>query len=258
MEISHSNTLLLIDEETFVLSELTSFFSRHGYNCISTDNPEYAIELFERHPEIRIVLTSLNFAALSGLALLSRLNETNKQNRPYEAVVLTGDDDKSEIIQAMRSGITECYQKPLDFKELLLGVQRVEQRITKPSHEQQLVDLNIKINQLTHSLNEIHSDINNIRQGTQLPKGEPSYVPKQTPTLSFFEKLSPRQMTVAQLIAQGMTNSQISSELSITENTVKLYVSQILRITHLKNRTQLALSLPKIKPSAVTLASNPN
>ncbi len=32
-------------------------------------------------------------------------------------------------------------------------------------------------------------------------------------------------------------------ELGITENTVKLYVSQVLRLTHMHNRTQLALAL---------------
>ena len=34
-----------------------------------------------------------------------------------------------------------------------------------------------------------------------------------------------------------------SCELGITENTVKLYVSQVLRLTHMNNRTQLALAL---------------
>ena len=59
-----------------------------------------------------------------------------------------------------------------------------------------------------------------------------------------FDKLSRRQLEVAQLIAKGMTNYQISCELGITENTVKLYVSQILRLTRVHNRTQLALSYP--------------
>ncbi|WP_241357226.1 LuxR C-terminal-related transcriptional regulator, partial [Escherichia coli] len=36
---------------------------------------------------------------------------------------------------------------------------------------------------------------------------------------------------------------QIAYELGITENTVKLYVSQVLRLMHMHNRTQLALAL---------------
>src|SRR5690606_22848409 len=58
-----------------------------------------------------------------------------------------------------------------------------------------------------------------------------------------FAPLSPRQLDVARLVAKGQTNYQIACELGITENTVKLYVSQVLRLTHMHNRTQLALAL---------------
>ena len=55
--------------------------------------------------------------------------------------------------------------------------------------------------------------------------------------------MSPRQLDVARLVGKGLTNYQIACELGITENTVKLYVSQVLRLTHMHNRTQLALAL---------------
>lgn len=48
---------------------------------------------------------------------------------------------------------------------------------------------------------------------------------------------------MARLVSKGKTNYQIACELGITENTVKLYVSQVLRLTHMHNRTQLALAL---------------
>ena len=58
-----------------------------------------------------------------------------------------------------------------------------------------------------------------------------------------FKQLSPRQLDVAKLVSKGQTNYQIACDLGITENTVKLYVSQVLRLTHMNNRTQLALAL---------------
>ena len=39
------------------------------------------------------------------------------------------------------------------------------------------------------------------------------------------------------------TVKEAAQVLGITENTVKLYVSQVLRLTHMNNRTQLALAL---------------
>ena len=54
---------------------------------------------------------------------------------------------------------------------------------------------------------------------------------------------------MAKLVSKGLTNYQIACDLGITENTVKLYVSQVLRLTHMNNRTQLALAL---SPSAAS------
>jgi len=44
-------------------------------------------------------------------------------------------------------------------------------------------------------------------------------------------------------VGKGQTNYQITYELGIIKNTVKLYVSQVLRLTHMHKRTQLALAL---------------
>jgi len=60
---------------------------------------------------------------------------------------------------------------------------------------------------------------------------------------AIFNQLSLRQLEVARLVGKGQTNYQIACELGITENTVKLYVSQVLRLAHMHNRTQLALAL---------------
>lgn len=43
-------------------------------------------------------------------------------------------------------------------------------------------------------------------------------------------------------VGKVQTNYQIACELGIIENTVKLFVSQVLQLTHMRNRTQLALS----------------
>ena len=70
-----------------------------------------------------------------------------------------------------------------------------------------------------------------------------SAMPGRAEIPAIFNQLSPRQLDVARLVGKGQTNYQIACELGITENTVKLYVSQVLRLTHMHNRTQLALAL---------------
>ncbi|MBE6467280.1 MAG: response regulator transcription factor [Alphaproteobacteria bacterium] len=49
--------------------------------------------------------------------------------------------------------------------------------------------------------------------------------------------LSPRQLDVLKLIAEGKSNKQIAYELGLTEGTVKLHVTAILKLLNVYNRT---------------------
>jgi len=53
--------------------------------------------------------------------------------------------------------------------------------------------------------------------------------------------LTAREHSVLQLIAQGLSNKAIARELSLTEGTVKGYVSQILQKIGIADRTQAAM-----------------
>ena len=60
----------------------------------------------------------------------------------------------------------------------------------------------------------------------------------QTPTT---DPLTPREVDVLQLVAQGLGNQEIADQLIIGEATVRSHVSNILSKLHLASRTQAAL-----------------
>ena len=60
-------------------------------------------------------------------------------------------------------------------------------------------------------------------------------------TEPLFTELTERELDVLKLIANGLTNSQISEKLVISENTVKGHVSNILSKLHVADRTQVAV-----------------
>ena len=62
------------------------------------------------------------------------------------------------------------------------------------------------------------------------------------PTLELlYGELTEREFEILKLIANAKTNSQIAEQLSISEHTVKGYVSNILSKLHLGDRTQAAV-----------------
>ena len=53
--------------------------------------------------------------------------------------------------------------------------------------------------------------------------------------------LTPRESEVLRLIARGLTNSEIASELCISKDTVKNHVSNMYRKLGVSDRTRVAL-----------------
>lgn len=53
----------------------------------------------------------------------------------------------------------------------------------------------------------------------------------------------PRQVEVARLVADGLTNAAIAARLALSEDTVKKYVSRLLTHTGTRSRTELALAV---------------
>ena len=59
-------------------------------------------------------------------------------------------------------------------------------------------------------------------------------------------ELTPRQIDVLKLMAQGESNKQIAFELGLSEGTVKLHVTAILKLFHVFNRTSAVIEATKL------------
>jgi DNA-binding NarL/FixJ family response regulator len=61
-----------------------------------------------------------------------------------------------------------------------------------------------------------------------------------------FSKLTQRQQDVLRLLAKGETNKNISRHLNVSENTVKVHVTAILKALGVSNRTQAVIISQKL------------
>ncbi|MDY1590333.1 response regulator [Pseudomonas aeruginosa] len=248
--------VLIIDDEPQVTSELRELLENSGYRCVTSTHREAAIASFQADPNTGLVICDLYLGQDNGIRLIESLKEAAGSGRFFESIILTGHDGRQEVIEAMRVGAADYYQKPVAPQELLRGLERLENRLQERVRSQlSLSHVNQRLEYLAESLNSIYRDIHKIKyevHGNSQPsalKSEDSPPPtpvaesQVSPANPLFSKLSPRQQAVARLVSKGLTNYQIAYELGITENTVKLYVSQVLRLMHMHNRTQLALAL---------------
>ncbi|MDZ7966846.1 MAG: LuxR C-terminal-related transcriptional regulator [Nostoc sp. DedSLP03] len=69
---------------------------------------------------------------------------------------------------------------------------------------------------------------------------------RQYPQILQTERLTPREMQIADLVAQGQTNAEISAELWITENSVKQALKRMFRKLEVSSRTQMVAKLSTI------------
>jgi DNA-binding NarL/FixJ family response regulator len=61
------------------------------------------------------------------------------------------------------------------------------------------------------------------------------------PEEDIFRDLTPRELEIAALVAEGLSNSQISERLFLADGTVRNHISTILEKTGLEHRTQIAV-----------------
>ncbi|MFC6336812.1 response regulator [Pseudomonas sp. CCM 7891] len=240
--------VLVVDDQPLIVEELCEFLESSGYRCVPCESSQQALERFSADTEISLVLCDLYMPQMDGIELVQAMQKVAGKTRAFEAIMLTGRADKQDVIKALRAGIADYYQKPINLEELLEGLQRQEAVLADRQKSVHLGSLNQKLQYLSESINDLYQDLDKVRRspapassdgenGPAVDNAEPMEMP------AIFNQLSPRQLDVARLVSKGQTNYQIACELGITENTVKLYVSQVLRLTHMHNRTQLALAL---------------
>ena len=236
-------TLLVVDDDEAIVVELQEFLESCGYNCIDVTSGREAIQRFREDASIGIVLCDLHMPELDGIALVQELETISTPGHAFEAIIFTGQAEPRDVIEAMRAGVADYYQKPIDPEQVLRAVRRLEERLNQRRRDNlELAQLNNKLRTLAESIDELYHDINKRRHGP-IDHTPPAMEGMEMGVQPPFDKLSPRQLEVARLVGKGMTNYQTACELGLTENTVKLYVSQILRLTHMHNRTQLALAM---------------
>jgi NarL family two-component system response regulator LiaR len=201
-------TVLIADDHAVVREGLRSFLDvQEGVEVVGeAEDGEAAVAAVERLvPDV--VLMDLVMPQMDGLAALRRLREISPSTR---VVVLTSYAQDEKVLAAIRAGAAGYLLKDVRPPELVEAIRRAAdgEAWLHPTAAARLM-----------------------RELAERGAAEEADA----------ARLTPRELEVLRLIAQGKSNKAIAAELVVSEKTVKTHVSNILAKLHLADRTQAAL-----------------
>lgn len=208
--MTESIRVLIADDHTVVRKGLRALLeSKPGFQVVAEapDGNEAVRSATILNPDV--VLLDLVMPGGGGIAAIKKLKELRPDIR---ILVLTSFAEDDKVFAAVKSGALGYLLKDSSPQELLEAIRAVHrgESFLHPSIAMKLV-------------RELNAP------------------PEQTGTNGDVVALTERETAVLKLVAQGLTNQDISEELTISERTVTTHVSNILGKLHLANRTQATL-----------------
>ena len=203
--------VLLVDDHPLFLDGLKNLLTNRGMEVVGTACD--GLEAMEKARVLKpdLILMDIQMPRLNGLAA-TRLIKTEQPN--VKIVILTISENDEDLFEAIKSGASGYLLKTEEtdkFLELLSGLARGE------------VPLSAGL--ASHVLKEF------ARQGGVSGSFEQA--------VKKGESLTPRQMEVLILIAQGLTYKEVGAKLFLTEHTIKYHMGEIIERLQLENRRQV-------------------
>ena len=123
--MAEGKVLLYIDDDKAILKMLGGFFEELGYTVHLAEDGEQGLTMFRSHPA-DVVLVDLNMPKVDGFAVLDILS---KEAPDTPVIVISGEGEMADVIQALRLGAWNYHTKPIE--NLALIQHAVEQALDK-------------------------------------------------------------------------------------------------------------------------------
>jgi DNA-binding NarL/FixJ family response regulator len=202
--------ILVADQHSLFRDGLVSLLEASGFRVVSQvgDGAAAVEAALACRPDV-ILLDTL-MPEINGLNALRRIRE---QWPEATVVILTGAEDDQELVEAVEAGARGYLSKSLradEFIEMLKGLDRGEAAMTRQAAGRLLS----AFSRLAH-------------------RHEPN-------------ELTDREVELLRLLAEGRSNKDIAQMLSVSENTVKYHIKNILQKLDVHNRTEAAAHAVRI------------
>lgn len=200
--------LVLVDDHPLVLNGLQQLFAMDdGFNVLAccTDGEEVLQTVIQYQPDVLVL--DLKMPRKNGLTVLRELQNAKMSTK---VVLLTAALDDDEVLEAIRLGVRGVILKEM-APQLLI-----------------------------QCINKVHAGgewLEKESVGRALEKMFKHETEKQL----IHQLLTPREIKLINLVAEGLSNKQIAEKLHIAEGTVKVHLHNVYDKLQVKSRVALTL-----------------
>jgi DNA-binding NtrC family response regulator len=169
-EDSHSNLLLVIDDDLLIRESIATYLSDSGFSVIQADDGPSGLEAAGRYrPEV--VLLDLRMPQMDGLEVLGAIAERLGDT---PVIVVTGAGGLKDAIEALRLGAFDFISKPIiDMAILEHAVRKaIERSRLRQENRRYREHLESEIQKRTHELEQRSAELTQINQNLRLEMRE--------------------------------------------------------------------------------------
>ncbi|HSK74106.1 MAG TPA: response regulator transcription factor [Pyrinomonadaceae bacterium] len=203
-----SKRLLVVDDEPKLLRAVAVILRDEDFSVVTArSGAEALVRIAESLPDL--VISDIRMPGMDGYQL-ARTLRSNPRTALIPIIFLTAKDEREDRIVGFRNGVDAYITKPFDPEELLVIINNILNRAQRISAE------------LSRLMSSATSD------------NTASF------NVTMDEDFTDSESRVASLVADGLSNKEIASELKISVRTVEGHISNILSKKGWSNRVEIA------------------
>jgi two-component system, NtrC family, nitrogen regulation response regulator NtrX len=135
---TYAPVTLVVDDDHEIRASLVSLLEADGHVVREAGDGRTALDMLERE-DVDLLLLDLNIPRLTGLQLLHELEEKHVYQ---PTVIISGHGTIPQTVDAMRLGVLDFLEKPLDLQQFLATVRKVvEQARSRPRHNRSAAEI---------------------------------------------------------------------------------------------------------------------
>lgn len=222
--------ILIADDHELFLKGL-EFILQENLKNIQIATANSYTEIFQQlnqNDYFDLVITDLAMPGANWLTAITKIHETLPET---PIIIISAVFDKEILKQTLDIGVAGYIPKTASNNLIISAINLVLAGGVYIPHE--LLYTAKNATSLNEKQNDYITPLKNLEKISLTPQKSPE------------KRLTERQIDIVKCIAEGLSNKQIAYKLNLTEGTVKVHITVILKVLNVKNRTSAVIEAAK-------------